>query len=157
MNSIVNSVMNSNLRGYMKTLFDLESPLSLSRDIDIIVASYIEAALWTEEDRLIETYGNAIMDITIHDFSVSEIIELRELVIDFANHVFEMLTHAQRIQYARLDPAQIGHDLWLTRNRHGSGFWDRGLGDLGQVLTKCAHSYGEAYLEIDSNGRPYFA
>jgi hypothetical protein len=21
--------------------------------------------------------------------------------------------------------AQVGHDLWLTRNGHGAGFWDR--------------------------------
>ena len=27
--------------------------------------------------------------------------------------------------------AQIGHDLWLTRNGHGAGFWDRGLGAQG--------------------------
>lgn len=24
-----------------------------------------------------------------------------------------------------LDPSQLGHDLWLTRNGHGTGFWDR--------------------------------
>ena len=26
------------------------------------------------------------------------------------------------------DEAQAGHDFWLTRNGHGVGFWDRGLG-----------------------------
>ena len=24
-----------------------------------------------------------------------------------------------------LDPEQVGHDFWLTRNGHGTGFWDR--------------------------------
>lgn len=24
-----------------------------------------------------------------------------------------------------LDMSQLGHDLWLTRNHHGAGFWDR--------------------------------
>ena len=24
-----------------------------------------------------------------------------------------------------LDPVQVGHDLWFTRNGHGVGFWDR--------------------------------
>lgn len=24
-----------------------------------------------------------------------------------------------------LDPKQLGHDLWLTRNGHGTGFWGR--------------------------------
>ena len=37
----------------------------------------------------------------------------------------------------------IGHDFWLTRNHHGAGFWDRGLGDLGKQLTDLAHAAGE--------------
>ncbi len=27
--------------------------------------------------------------------------------------------------YDDLDESQLGHDLWLTRNGHGTGFWDR--------------------------------
>lgn len=38
---------------------------------------------------------------------------------------------------------QFGHDLALTRNHHGAGFWDRGLGDAGDVLTDWAESLGE--------------
>ena len=30
---------------------------------------------------------------------------------------------------------QLGHDLFLTAQGHGSGFWDRGAGDLGERLT----------------------
>ncbi len=37
-----------------------------------------------------------------------------------------------------------GHDFALTRNGHGAGYWSRGLGDLGDRLTKAAHSYGES-------------
>jgi hypothetical protein len=37
---------------------------------------------------------------------------------------------------------QIGHDFILTRNHHGAGFWDRGLGDRGDRLTESAHAYG---------------
>jgi len=40
--------------------------------------------------------------------------------------------------------AQLGHDLWLTRNGHGTGFWDRGLGDLGDRLSNAARTLGEA-------------
>lgn len=39
--------------------------------------------------------------------------------------------------------AQFGHDMALTRNHHGAGFWDRGLGEAGDVLTDWAHSLGE--------------
>jgi hypothetical protein len=42
-----------------------------------------------------------------------------------------------------------GHDFALTRNRHGAGFWDRGLGDLGARLTDAAHAYGEQTGMVD--------
>lgn len=50
-----------------------------------------------------------------------------------------------------LDYGQIGHDLVLTANHHGAGFWDRGLGDRGQRLTDAAHPHGsiDAYLGAD--------
>jgi hypothetical protein len=34
--------------------------------------------------------------------------------------------------------AAAGHDLWLTSQGHGVGFWDRGLGELGDRLSKAA-------------------
>jgi hypothetical protein len=44
----------------------------------------------------------------------------------------------------RYGPEQAGHDFALTRNHHGAGFWDRGLGDVGDRLTEIAHGYGES-------------
>jgi hypothetical protein len=41
-----------------------------------------------------------------------------------------------------------GHDFWLTRNRHGAGFWDRYLDELGQRLTDASHGCGEANLYV---------
>lgn len=59
--------------------------------------------------------------------------------------------------YGTLDFEQVGHDLWLTRNRHGTGFWDRGLPKkLGNSLTKKAHDLGELYATIGDNGKVYF-
>jgi len=49
--------------------------------------------------------------------------------------------------------SQAGHDFWLTRNRHGVGFWDRGMGALGDKLTEAAHAYGEVNLFEDNNGK----
>ena len=46
---------------------------------------------------------------------------------------------------------QLGHDLWLTRNGHGAGFWDRGLGALGDRLTEAARSLGEAMAYVDTD------
>lgn len=34
------------------------------------------------------------------------------------------------------DETQAGHDFWFTRNGHGVGFWDRGLGVVGEKLSE---------------------
>lgn len=52
-----------------------------------------------------------------------------------------------------IDDEQAGHDFWLTRNRHGAGFWDRGLGRIGEWLTSNAHAFGEVFLYIGKDGK----
>lgn len=49
----------------------------------------------------------------------------------------------------------LGHDFWLSRNRHGTGFWDRGLGDIGDRLHKAATVYGSCNLYAGDNGLLY--
>lgn len=44
--------------------------------------------------------------------------------------------------------SRAGHDFWLTRNGHGAGFWDRGLGVLGDRLSKAAAIYKGFYLYV---------
>lgn len=48
-----------------------------------------------------------------------------------------------------------GHDLWLTRNYHGAGFWDRGLGTVGDVLTALAEAEGEVGVYLGDDGLVY--
>jgi len=52
---------------------------------------------------------------------------------------------------------QLGHDFWLTRNRHGVGFWDRGLGGLGERLTEHAHKFREVTAYAGDDNLVYFA
>ena len=35
-----------------------------------------------------------------------------------------------------------GHDFYLTREGHGTGYWDRGLGALGKRLTEASEAFG---------------
>lgn len=49
---------------------------------------------------------------------------------------------------------QLGHDIILTRQGHGTGFWDRGLGDLGNKLTDACRPYGDIDI-FAQNGRLY--
>ena len=48
-----------------------------------------------------------------------------------------------------------GHDFWLTKNGHGAGFWDRGIGETGRALTDAAHVYGSTDLFAGADGKLY--
>lgn len=53
-----------------------------------------------------------------------------------------------------LDPEQLGHDLWLTRNGHGVGYWDRPeiYGEANATLfTRLARAMGEHDAEFETN------
>jgi hypothetical protein len=56
-----------------------------------------------------------------------------------------------------VDPSQAGHDFWLTRNGHGAGFWDRGLGDIGDRLSVAARAFGEVNLYVGDDKKLYLA
>jgi hypothetical protein len=55
----------------------------------------------------------------------------------------------------QIDDAQAGHDFYLTRNRHGAGFWDRGLGDLGEELTELSRQFGTQGAYVGDDGKVY--
>lgn len=54
---------------------------------------------------------------------------------------------------------QVAHDLWLTRNGHGAGFWDDPKFYGGQknadALSKAAESMGGKDLYVADNGKVY--
>ena len=47
-----------------------------------------------------------------------------------------------------------GHDFWLTRNGHGTGFWDRGI-EHGKELTKLCKAYKEIDLYVGDDNQIY--
>ena len=57
-----------------------------------------------------------------------------------------------------IDLKQVGHDFWLTRNHHGSGFWDRdekyppGIADYLYNISK---QFGQVDLYIGDDGFIY--
>jgi len=51
----------------------------------------------------------------------------------------------------------FAHDFWLTRNGHGSGFWDSECwGEFGEFLTKKSKDQKESYAYIGDDGLVYF-
>lgn len=112
-------------------------------DLDRVFSGYIQAMLWVNTiDHEDETEP---IDAREFDVTVDLLTHATEDVHDFVTGNLELLDG--------LDPEQIGHDLALTRNRHGAGFWDRGLGRRGEELTELAHALGEETWITNDNGK----
>ena len=79
---------------------------------------------------------------------------------DFENKALELGFDPEIHRTASYDPSQgsiwdhVAHDWILTRNRHGSGFWDTGryAPAMGKKLTDLAHTYSEINVFVDENG-----
>jgi hypothetical protein len=113
---------------------------------DLFLRAYLEAALWSSSDDNGEPFDATD---TIDDFSWHAMEQASEDCRRFRQDNADDLTEWD-------DISQAGHDFWLTRNRHGAGFWDRGRGDLGDRLTEAAYLYPEVDLSRGDDGRLYF-
>lgn len=104
------------------------------------VDAYLEAALWSECDG----DGEPLHGVDEGDIAPASRADAVDDCLDFIA--------ANRQDLDGLDPAQAGHDFLLTRNGHGAGFWDRGLGDKGDRLTDASHEYGETTFYVGDDG-----
>lgn len=60
--------------------------------------------------------------------------------------------YGERISNSSASAAQAGHDLWLTRNGHGTGFWDREElygQELAAELTRVSEVLGVSDAEFE--------
>lgn len=102
--------------------------------LDDFTRAYMECALWSSTD----DNGQNFDEYPVEDLHQKT---WNEMVADCRD--FQEL-HAELLE--NIEPSQAGHDFWLTRNHHGAGFWDRGLGDVGAKLTAIARAYGDIDL-----------
>lgn len=63
---------------------------------------------------------------------------------------FENACATLEIDLRQYPADQVGHDLWLTRNGHGAGFWDRPeiYGQHADTFTGMARAQGFHYAEF---------
>jgi len=123
--------------------------------LDEFVAHYTETALWAETDG----DGTPLDDEKYSDAALAP-----EAKYQFQQDCSRFLIEYSKI-VAGLDDAvlrlfppesRIPHDFWLTRNRHGAGFWDGDYPkEVGEALTKLAHSFGECDLYVGDDGQIY--
>lgn len=126
--------------------------------LDDFTRAYLEAALWSETD----DDGRPLDERhTLADFEPAAI---AAAVADCAAFQAANAADIARGRRMRRNDSSMsteglaGHDFWLTRNRHGAGFWDGDWTDgAGERLTNSAHGFGERTIYRGDDGRLRFA
>lgn len=118
-------------------------------DADDVLDGYLTAALWSSTN---DNTGEPLDS----DFSVDDI--KGKTLAKLKSHVSKFLTAAKGLDLSGHRASRVGHDLWLTQNGHGAGFWDGDYEDppgLGDKLSRIAKSLGEVYLYVGDDGKLY--
>lgn len=118
---------------------------------DEFTRGYVECALWTTDPHP----GQG--EWSPHDDMVPENMDaglLSRMMSDCAD--FQESESAHGYNTIGEDLYRAGMDFWLTRNGHGSGFWDgRWEEKEGKRLSDVAKAYGGFDIYIGDDGRIY--
>ena len=130
-------------------------------DLADMLDGYLTAALWSTNDNSDESGGDPLdSNYNVSDIADETAAKLRTLVETFARDNAATLRACigKRGKYGHreCDWSLAGHDLWLTSNGHGAGFWDGGWPEAeDKVLTDAAHKVGEVNLYVGDDGKIY--
>ncbi len=159
---------------WIKLFEDFTATINIKKVVD----AYLVAALWTEEEKMKEDndeelqsmYGETEEDdeedknnhirnlIPEIDFSINNIADNSKIKAynDIKN--FINIVGIDTIHDNEIDEEMLGHDIWLTRNRHGAGFFDRNYdAEVEEKLMKAAHELGEDYLYLGDDSLFHFS
>ncbi len=146
-------------------------------DMNAILNGYLECAIWTEEEKMSEDeddeissmYGLSDEDDDIDDKNqhddIRNMIPKAEMTIDNVSDNAKIKAYndiKKFLNYAGdaingIEESQLGHDIWLTRNHHGAGFFDRGYPkNIAKKLDDAATKLGDEYLFIGEDGMIHF-
>lgn len=120
---------------YRKATFKLLT----ENDLSDFAKGYIAAALWSSTDEVGDSLENMPVAKTSYPAILSDCWDFQK-------------ANAELLKQSGLTEEQQGQDFWLSRNDHGTGFWDRGLGDLGRKLTQASKVYSGRDLWLDADG-----
>ena len=119
-------------------------------NFDNALAGYMECAEWADCGPDQETEGK--------DWSEALHKRMQDDVRAFIARVEGQPSLTDALAAVDYSDERFGHDFWLTRNRHGAGFWDRKeleADGLGERLTDLAHAMGECELYVGDDGEVY--
>lgn len=88
----------------------------------------------------------------LHSFDDVSQREIRQVCEDFlTSNAADLLAASEQREWSYL-----GHDFALNAAGHGTGFWDRGLGEVGDRLSEASKVYGDMGGWLDADDTAHF-
>lgn len=128
--------------------------LKLFKSLDSFTQGYLEAMFFTSTGN---PEDEALHHATVAELAPSTIEDIKVDCADFQRCYGADIDEAIDQDKANYDLEAAGRDFWYTRNGHGYGYWDRGLGDIGDTLAELARSYRGVDLYRGDDGLLYLA
>lgn len=121
---------------------DIDLEAALEGYLDTV--AFTDQSMWEEDDR---EWSGEFAPTSLR----KSLRDLRAFITDNAEDLHEYVTLRRLSGRGAADA--IGGDFWLSRNGHGSGFFDRGSDPVFQRLQKSAKAYGtvDSYLNRRGN------
>jgi len=127
---------------------------NLVKSFDVFTNAYVEAALATSTDNRKPNGGDPLdKNYTVNDFHTDPLERMKKDCEDFQKRF------GKYIEQLGMDDGEAGTMFWLSRNGHGTGFWDvkdwknEYAEAWGDLLHKAAKSYGPYDLYFADSGR----
>jgi hypothetical protein len=166
--------------GFVCHTFTTERALNVCKEgLDDFTRGYIECALWCgvmdertecqecdgtggEEDAKCDSCTDGTIEPAGETYSSDDLDDSDlepEALATLTNDAHEFYTdNLADLRASTLTMERAGHDLWLTRNRHGAGFWDeKSRGKEADAaldrLTEASHAEGECILVLGDSGK----
>jgi hypothetical protein len=132
---------------------------SAQLDINEVLNGYMEALMWasTPMEGDVDEDGEPMENFD--SFSFLDIDEdskrkMKQIVTTFFNVIGEDKIQ-QAMQETGNDEGQLGHDIALTTNGHGAGFWDGDWANYGEEFTEVCRDMGGVDLYLGGDGKLY--
>jgi hypothetical protein len=140
-------------RGWRYACEDAGIPVPLTlRDMGTMERAYLECLLWASSDQSNDQGGTPL----------DQLYNLSDLSSDVLAHAVESCATFRQcaegiglLDLVDADPSRAGHDLWLSRNGHGAGFFDGDWGEHGDALQELARGMKEIDAYVGDDGDLY--
>jgi len=128
--------------------------------LETMVKHYLICALWTSYDDNGENCPPPLDDnYSLEDISAETYFNAKNDCIKFLKDAENSCPKELLEEFYTYDNELMGHNFFLNRNRHGSGFWDeKGYSkELGNYLSDICHKMGEVNFYVGDDKKIYSA